>query len=58
MFDKIKEKIHIIFIVIMIIYLTALAVMTGYTYWKERPYWEEQEKQKISAQPAIKSKSR
>jgi flagellar basal body-associated protein FliL len=58
MFDKIKEKVHIIFIVIMIIYLTALGVMTAYTYLKERPYWEKQEKQKMSAQAAGKSNSR
>jgi hypothetical protein len=50
MIEKIKEKIHIIFIVVMIIYLSALATMTVYTYLDERPYWEKQEKQKISEQ--------
>ena len=48
--ENIKEKMHVIFIVVMIIYLSALAIMTGYTYWKERPYWEEQKKQNMSAQ--------
>ena len=52
--ERIKEKIHIIFVVVMIIYLSALAIMTGHTYWKERPYWEKQEKQKISDQTTNK----
>ena len=48
--EKIREKIHVIFIVVMVVYLSALATMTAYTYWKERPYWEKQEKQKMSEQ--------
>jgi hypothetical protein len=51
--EKIKEKMHIIFIVVMIIYLSALAIMTGHTYWKERP-WEEQNKQDMSSQTTNK----
>ncbi len=35
MFEKIKEKIHIVFIVVMVVYLSALAIMTGHTCWKE-----------------------
>ena len=50
MFEKIKEKMHIIFIVVMIIYLSALAIKTGQTYLKERPYWEKQKKQEMSTQ--------
>ncbi len=33
--EKIKEKIHIIFVVVMIVYLSALAVKTGQVYWNE-----------------------
>jgi len=33
--EKIKEKIHIIFLVVMIVYLTALAIKTGQVYWEE-----------------------
>ncbi len=44
MFEKIKEKTHIIFVIVMVIYLSALAIMTGYTFW------EEQQKQKTSVQ--------
>lgn len=44
MFEKIKEKMHIIFIVVMIIYLAALAIKTGHTFW------EEHQKQKTSEQ--------
>jgi uncharacterized protein YxeA len=50
MLERLKEKMHIIFIVVMIIYLSALAIKTGQTYLKERPYWEEQEKQQMSSQ--------
>jgi uncharacterized protein YxeA len=50
MLERIKEKMHIIFIVVMIIYLSALAIKAGQTYWKERPYWAEQERQKMSSQ--------
>lgn len=46
MLEKIKEKIHIIFVIVMIIYLSALAIMTGYTFW------DEQQRQKTSAQTA------
>ena len=55
--EQIKEKIYIIFVVVMIIYLSALAIMTGHTYWKERPYLEKQEKQTSSAQTTNKQKS-
>jgi flagellar basal body-associated protein FliL len=48
--EKIREKIHIIFIVVMVVYLSALATMTVYTYLDERTYWEKQEKQKMSEQ--------
>jgi hypothetical protein len=33
--EKIKEKMHIIFIVVMIVYLSALTVKTGQVYWEE-----------------------
>ncbi len=44
MLEKIKEKMHIIFLVVMIIYLAALAIKTGHTFWEER------QKQKTSEQ--------
>ena len=35
MLEKLKEKMHIIFVVVMIIYLSALAIKTGLVYWDE-----------------------
>ena len=33
--EKIKEKMHIIFVVVMIVYLSALTIKTGHVYWEE-----------------------
>ena len=33
--EKIKSKAHIIFIVVMAIYLSALAIKTSMVYWEE-----------------------
>ena len=35
MLEKLKEKMHIIFVVVMIVYLSALAIKTGLVYWDE-----------------------
>ena len=32
--EKIKEKMHIIFVVVMIVYLSALTIKTGHVYWE------------------------
>ena len=45
--EKIKEKIPIIFVVVMVIYLSALAAKTGMVYW------EEYHKQDKSAQKTV-----
>ncbi len=44
---RIKEKIPIIFVVAMVIYLSALATKTGMVYW------EESHKQDTSAQTTV-----
>ncbi len=35
MLEKLKEKMHIIFVVVMVVYLSALAIKTGMVYWEE-----------------------
>jgi hypothetical protein len=35
MLEKLKDKAHIIFIVVMAIYLSALAIKTSMVYWEE-----------------------
>ncbi len=49
--EKIKEKIPVIFVAVMVIYLSALAAKTGMVYW------EEFHKQDTSTQTTVQNPS-